>query len=85
MIQGQFWTSVLLSCAHWDPEARSLSVTSCLHVHTSPEPGLRIPGRSVVGSCSRVLSEESSLLGLPGSEHFRKQKEQATVALGAAG
>lgn len=70
-------------CAHWDPEARSPSVTSCLHVRTSPEPGLRTPGRSVVGSCSRVLSE-SSLLGLPGSERFRKQKEHATVALGAA-
>lgn len=30
-------------CAHWDPEARSPSVTSCLHVRTSLEPGLRTP------------------------------------------
>lgn len=59
-------------CAHRDPEARSPSVTSCLHERTSPEPGLGTPGRSIVGSCSRVLSEESSLLGLPSSERFRK-------------
>lgn len=45
LIQGHVWASVLVSCAHWDPEARS-PLSLCLHVRTSPlsqDSGLRTP------------------------------------------
>lgn len=72
-------------CVHWDPETRSPSVTSCLHVPSSPLSQVSGLLEDPLWAHVPIFFEESSLPGLPGSERFRKQKEQETVALGAAG